>query len=191
MAPEIGPLALERTIEEGADPIVDLLAQLGDLALRDAGKPHRLNQLVNTPGRDTPDPRLLDHSDQCLLGCPAGFEEGREVAALTELRDLQRQRAQPRVERSFAVAVAPVEPFGRALVTAGADYAFNISFHQELENALGNSAQKVAFAALLQQLTQWQSVFGHRGVLGRDEVGNSTLTANRGDHPSSTFIGGG
>jgi len=28
-------------------------------------------------------------------------------------------------------------------------------------------------------------------VLGRDEVGNSTLTANRGDHPSSTFIGGG
>jgi hypothetical protein len=65
--PQVGPFALEGTVEEGAYPLVDLLAQLGDLALRDAG----------------------------------------------------------------------------------------------------DGSQEVAFAALLQKLRQWQSVLGHRGILGR------------------------
>ena len=37
--PQVGPFALERAIEEGTNPFVDLLAQFGDLALRDAGEP--------------------------------------------------------------------------------------------------------------------------------------------------------
>ena len=52
-------------------------------------------------------------------------------------------------------------------MAAGADNAFNVGFHQKLQNALSNGTQKVAFAALLQKLAQWQSVVGHRGVLGR------------------------
>jgi len=35
--PQIRPFTLDRAIEEGVDPLVDVLAQLGDLALRDAG----------------------------------------------------------------------------------------------------------------------------------------------------------
>jgi hypothetical protein len=76
-------------------------------------------------------------------------------------------------------------------VTAGADQALDIGFHQQLQNALGYGTKKVAFAALLQELCQWQSILGHRGVLGWDEVSNSTLTANRGDHLSSTIAGSG
>src|ERR1019366_5480198 len=58
-------------------------------------------------------------------------------------------------------------------------------------NALGDGTEKVAVAALLQQLGQWQSVLGHRGVLGRVEVSNPTLTANRGDHLRPTCAGSG
>ncbi len=41
--PQIGPLALQRTVEEGADPLVDVLAQLRDLGLGDACEAHRLD----------------------------------------------------------------------------------------------------------------------------------------------------
>jgi len=34
--PQIGPLARERALQEGEHALVDLLAELGDLALRDA-----------------------------------------------------------------------------------------------------------------------------------------------------------
>ena len=40
-------------IVDGVDPLVDVLAQLGDLALRDAGEAHRLHQL-STRRVDTP-----------------------------------------------------------------------------------------------------------------------------------------
>src|ERR1700689_673014 len=45
--PQIGPVALERTFEEGLHALVDFLAQFRDLALRDARKPHRLRDLVD------------------------------------------------------------------------------------------------------------------------------------------------
>lgn len=62
-AREIGPFALYRVTEEGISPLVDIFAQLGDLTLRDAGQAHRLHQLVDAPGRDTPI-QALDHHDQ-------------------------------------------------------------------------------------------------------------------------------
>ena len=53
---------------------------------------------------------------------------------------------------------------------AGANQTFDIGLHEQLQHALRNSPEKVAFAALLQQVRKWQSVLGHRGVLGWDEV---------------------
>src|SRR5262249_9566469 len=35
--PQIRPFALDWSVEEGAHPLIDVFAQLGDLALRDAG----------------------------------------------------------------------------------------------------------------------------------------------------------
>jgi hypothetical protein len=48
--PQIRPLAVDRAVEEGSHPFIDVFAQLGNLALRYAGKAHRLHQLVDTPG---------------------------------------------------------------------------------------------------------------------------------------------
>jgi hypothetical protein len=77
------------------------------------------------------------------------------------------------------------------VVTAGADNAFNVGFHEKLQNALSNGTQKVAFAALLQArsvaICRRSSWCPRSGM----KFANSTLTANRGDHPSSTIAGGG
>src|SRR5207248_11426209 len=75
--PQIRPLSFERPVEEGIDPLVDVLAQLRDLALRDAEQAHRLHQLVDTAGRHAADPGLLDHHHQRLLGGLARLQEWR------------------------------------------------------------------------------------------------------------------
>src|ERR1700691_1609402 len=46
----------------------------------------------------------------------------------------------------------------------------DIGLHQQLQDALGYSTQKVTVAGLLQKLIQWQSVLGHRGLSGQCEV---------------------
>ena len=185
--PQIRPLALDRPVEEGVDPFVDVLAQLGDLALRDAGQAHRLHQFVDAAGRDAADPGLLDHRDQCLLGGLARLQEGREIRSLAQLGDAQLERAEPRVEAAVAIAVAVIEPIAGALVPPGADQPFDIGFHQNLQHRLRHGSQEIAVAALLQQLGQRHSLLGHR-VLGRLGVKcrNSTLAALPGDHLSLT-----
>ena len=66
--PEIGPVALDRPVEEGLHPLVDLLAQPADLALGDAAHAHGLDQIVDRAGRDALDVGLLDHRGERLLG---------------------------------------------------------------------------------------------------------------------------
>ncbi len=161
--PEIGPRALERAVEEGQDPLVDVLAELRDLALGDPRQTHGLHEVVDAPGRDATDPGLLDHRDQSFLGHLAGLEERREVAALAELGDAQLERAQARVEAAVAVAVAVVQPVGRALVARRADHAFDVGLHQDLQHGLGHGAQKVALTGLLHELGQCHPLLGHRG----------------------------
>ena len=79
--PEIGPLAIQRALEERVHPLVDVLAQLGtddfEMPLMpldspdDLADPHRhahgLHQLVDAARRDAGDPGLLDDGDQRLL----------------------------------------------------------------------------------------------------------------------------
>ena len=60
---------------------------------------------------------------------------------------------------------AVIAPVGGALMPAGADQAFNIGFHQDLQHRLRNGSQKIAITALLQQVNERHSVVGHR-VLG-------------------------
>src|SRR5215467_10638836 len=156
--PQIRPFTVERAVEEGVDPLVDVFAQLGDLALRDTAEAHCLHQLVNPPGRDAADPGLLDHRDQRLLGSLARLEKRREVRSLAQLGNPQLQRAQARVQTTLAISVAVIEPVSAALVTAGADQAFDIGLHQNLQHRLGHGSQKIAITALLQQVNQRHSV---------------------------------
>jgi len=51
-------------------------------------------------------------------------------------------------------------------VPPGADQAFDIGLHQNLQHRLRHGSQEIAVAALLQQLDKRHSVVGHR-VLGR------------------------
>src|SRR5207302_278834 len=114
--PEIRPFAVERPVEEGVDPLVDILAQLGDLAFRDAGQAHCLHELVDATGRHAADPGLLDHHDQRFLGGLARLQERREVRALPQLGNAQAQRPEPRIGAAIAVAVAVIEAFAGAFV---------------------------------------------------------------------------
>src|SRR2546423_5621332 len=104
--PDIGPFALERTVEEGCDLAVDLAAQPRYLALRDAGHAHRTDQLVDRAGRHALDIGLLDHRGQRLLGQPARLEKARKIAALAQLWDAQLNRPGAGLPITLAIPVA-------------------------------------------------------------------------------------
>src|SRR6202020_1636397 len=78
-----------KPFEEGFHALVDFLAQFRDLALRDAGEPHRLRDLVDPARRHPANPGLLDDGDQRLFRRLARLQEWREVAASPQLRDLE------------------------------------------------------------------------------------------------------
>jgi hypothetical protein len=67
-----------------------------------------------------------------------------------------------RTHSAIAVTVAVIEPVAAALVAAGADQAFDVGLHQDLQYRLGDGSQEIAIAALLQQLDKRHSLFGHR-----------------------------
>jgi site-specific DNA recombinase len=162
--PEVGPFARQRPVEEGRDALVDVLAELRDGGLRDAGQPHGLDQVVHPPCRDPADPGLLDHRHQRLLRGLPGLEEGREIGPLPELGDAQLHRAEAGVEGAVPIAVAPVQPLAGALVAPRADQALHVGLHQDLQHRLGDAAQEVAVSGLRQKLGQWQSLLGHRSL---------------------------
>ena len=93
--PDIGPLALDRPVQEGLNPLVDLAAQPGDLALADPLHAHRLHQIVHQARRDALDIGFLDDGGQRLLGQAARLQKGREVAAIAQLRDAEFDGARP------------------------------------------------------------------------------------------------
>src|SRR4051794_18507743 len=175
--PEVGPLATERAIQEGVHALVDVLAELANLALVDPGETHGLGQFVHAPGRDAANPGFLDHSHQGLLRCLPGLQEGREVGRPgPELRDTKLERAEPGVERPVAKAVAVRLTLRRPLVPGGADHAFHVGLHQQLQDGFGHGAQEIAITGLLQQFDQWQSLVGHRTSSWSEwKLRNSTL----------------
>ena len=65
---------------------------------------------------------------------------------------------------------APVQSIDGPFVPASADQPLDVGLHQQLQDALGHSTQKVTVASLLQKLIQWQSLLGHRGSSGQCEV---------------------
>ena len=174
--PEIGPVALDRPLEEGPHALVDLLAQAADLALGDAGHAQRLDQLVDRAGRDALDVGFLDHRRQRLLGHPARLQEAREVAALPQLGDAQLDRPGAGLPVPVAIAVALRQPLGAALAIAGAGQALHLQLHQALGGKADHLAQQIGVGALLQQLAKGHPVVGHRGGLRSGVAGrNPTL----------------
>ena len=160
--PQIRPVAFDRAVQERPDPLVDLGAQPRDLALGDPAHAHRLHQLVDRAGRDALDVGLLDHRGERLLGRPARLEEPGEVAALSQLRDLQIDRAGARLPEPVAVAVAAVGPLGASLAVGGRAQALDVHLHHALGDVLDHLAQQVGVGPLFSELGQCHSWLGHR-----------------------------
>ena len=114
--PQVGPVTLDRAVQEGAHPLVDLGAQPRDLALRDPAHAHRLHQLVDRARRHALHVGFLNHRSQRLLGGPARLEEAREVAPLTKLRDRSGWWVAPQPYRRTTVT-----PFGSGPSGSAAD----------------------------------------------------------------------
>ena len=129
-------------------PLVDVLAQLRDGRLRDTSHAHRLHQLIDLAGRNAGNPRFLDDGDKRLLHRLPRLQDAGKAGPAAHLRDLQVQRAQPRVEGALALAVAPGLAGLTPFIAASADQAVDIGLHDQLQDALGNGAQKIGIAAL-------------------------------------------
>ena len=85
--PQIGPFSRQWPGKKGMAPFIDVLAQLGHLGFRDAGKPHGLDEIVHAPRRYAADPGLLDDGHQGAFAGLARLQEGRKGAALAQLGD--------------------------------------------------------------------------------------------------------
>ena len=77
--PDIGPFALDGPLQEGVHPLVDLLAEPGDLALGHTRHAHGLDEVIDGAGRDALDIGLLNDRRQRLLAHAPGLQKPREV----------------------------------------------------------------------------------------------------------------
>src|SRR3954467_14650326 len=117
---QIGVAALQRALAEGLHLLVEQPRDPADLRARDA-QPQRLDELIDAPRRDAAHIRLLDDRDERLLAALARLQKAREVAALTDLRDLQLDLPGARVPAPGPIAVAMRRPILAALTMSGTD----------------------------------------------------------------------
>ena len=161
--PDIGPVALQRAVEEGGDLAVDFGAQAADLAFRDAGHAHGLDQIVDRPCRDALDIGFPDDGGQRLFRHPAGLREARQIAALAQAWDAQRHRPCPGLPVALAVAVAVDKALiGLALTMPGAGQRRHLQLHQPLGGKTDHLAQQIGISPLFQQATKAHHFIGHR-----------------------------
>src|SRR6185503_3876492 len=118
-------------------------ADATDLALADP-QAKALDELVDASGRNAADVRLLDHTEQRLLGALARLQDAREVAAPADLGDLQLDLTRPRVPPPRPIAVAMRRAIlGPALTTPGADQLGDLELHQLRRDGLDRLADHV------------------------------------------------
>ena len=145
-------------------PLVDLGAEAADLALGHAAGAHRLDQIIDRARRDPMDVGFLDHRHEGLLRRPARFQEAGEVAALAQLRDLQRDPARPGIPVAVAVAVALNLPHRRSRALGRARPGLNLGVHDPLRREGQHLAHEITISLLLNQLDQRHSLFGQVGL---------------------------
>jgi hypothetical protein len=110
------------------------------LALGDARAAHGLHQIVDRSGRNAFDVGLLNNGGERLLGQTPGFEKARKIRALAQLGDTQLHRSGARLPVAVAIAVALIDPLGRAFAMGGPRQRADLHLHQ----ALGGEADHLA-----------------------------------------------
>ncbi len=161
--PDIGPVALDRTVEEGVHTLIYLATEPRHLALADPLHAHRLDQVIDGAGGDALDVGLLDDSRQGLLRHATRLEEGRKVAAAAQLGNAQLDGACPGFPISLAVAVALIGPSGAALARCSPAGRLGLQLHEALGGKADHLAQECRVGAFLQQRAKGSLVIGHRG----------------------------
>src|SRR5208282_3502922 len=130
--PDISPVAFERTVKKGFDPLVDLPAQPADLALGDARAAHGLDEIVDGARRDALDIGLLNDRRERFFRHSARIEKAGKIRALAQLWDAQLDRAGSRLPVAVAISVALIDPLRRALPARRARERANLQLHQPL-----------------------------------------------------------
>ena len=103
---DVGALVLDGSVAKGLDLGIEHLAQPADLRLGDAVDAEGLDQVVDLAGGNTLNVGLDHDGVERLLGAPPWFEQRRKVGAAGDLGDLELDRADARVPRAGAIAVA-------------------------------------------------------------------------------------
>ncbi len=173
--PEVGPGSLQGPGEERVHALVDLDAEAADLGLRHAARAHRLDQVVHGPGRNAVDVGFLNDGHERLLRRPPRFEEAREVRALPQLRDLQRDAAGAGVPVAVAVSVPLNLAQGRTRALRRAGPCLDLRLHDPLGRESQHLAHEVAIGLLLNQLDQRHSLIGHRRLRSGSRSCNPNL----------------
>jgi hypothetical protein len=134
---------------------VELAADAAHLTFGDPRlDPQGLDQVVDLAGRHSVDVGLHDHRPQRLVDPPAGFEQGREEAALAELGDLQVHVPGLRRQQPGPVAVAVRGAALGALVRGSANLLGRLQVDQGLEHYLHRLAHEIEIAARTQRVEQ-------------------------------------
>lgn len=137
----------------------------GHLALADPFHAECLDEVVDRAGRDALDVGFLDHRGQCLLRDPARLQEGREVTAVSQLRDPQFDRPGTGLPVAIAIAFALVTSLRRAFTRSRTAQLLSLQRHQPLGRKANHLAQECRIRALLQKRVKGDLVIGHRGGL--------------------------
>jgi hypothetical protein len=110
---------------------------------------------------------FLDHRDERFLRRSARLEERREIAAATQLGNLQLDRAGTRLPAPIAIPIARNLALTTALAVAGAAAAFDVEIHEPLGDEGEHLAQHVGVGPLFGELGKCHTeVGGHRGPFG-------------------------
>ena len=141
--------------------LVDLGTQARDLAFRDAGHAHGLDEVVDRARRDALHIGLLDDGSERLLGGAPRLQEGWKVRALPELRDGELDRPGARLPGALAIAVALIDALRRAFAMGGADEAFDVHVHHAVGEEGDHLPEEIGVRALFNELFQDDPVDGH------------------------------
>ena len=112
---------IQGAVAPGSDQLVQLATDPRNLRFGQAGDAHRLGDVLHPPGGDALHIALGHDRSQSALSTPARLQEAGQVAALTDPRDLQVDRADPGIPVPGPVAVAVGGPLWGALAVLGAD----------------------------------------------------------------------
>ena len=91
----------------------------------------------------------------------ARLQERGKIAALPELGDPQRHRADARLPDPLPIAVALIDAAGRALAVAGASELFHLQLHHAAGDEGDHLSEEIGVGALLNELLEGDPVDGH------------------------------